>query len=781
MANDNTLGAPTEGLGQKVTFAFDPANSGVPQLGAPGRGSLQAGVRGDPTRGAGQTQAAGVRVEEDPTMRVLMKVAGTAVKAHMERKKTEAFVTGMQRAMQGEAVADIAAEQPWYSTLFGESDVVEGARAYTGHTVAQTAVAAMEDKMPELRKMSPTEAQQYFVESVNSRLTGDKPTDAAILQSMTRALPSVMRRQAKEHYGWQQENAVTAEAAAFKAGASRLQSMASGIASGHVTPDEYKGEADAFVRSLVPAAGRDEKGYKDSMAANLAGWAQEGNFHALNAVRERGFFDVLDPSQRNAVERAVEVGESKLRVRYSDEWADKLAGLEYDATVPAEGDTPQALESRINAVNEAYKAATGSQAGLILPGSKAALMKRSGVAIAQERARQAGEAQREAARVAKAGAKAEAAALTDAQYAEAVKRGYIGDLVRQPGYTPEGADMVLVPMAMGKDVKPEDRNALLVGLRGYVSPRLKAGLSARMQGAVLKASSAQGYTPDVQAAFDEYLQLYAAAPSVAAAYYDGPDSLGTRLEGFAAAVVDRKEDPVAAYTQYMTGPVHRKSLPKAEAKEAIKAVAAQFNGWKHLWMGDNALKPGQDAALVREIEHDAAVRYGTNGENLTAAVERTLSLQTQKGLEITGGYVFRSAPGQTSLKDYLSGVAPNAKRKPGEQNVPTDKINDEFSDAVEALMYGDKDMGLTGVTDEEGSIRVIRYPDTNGVPTFRVMSHQGAEIKSAIFTADEIPKHAAQRRAAKAKWQKSVTAPAPHTDDAVKATIEFGRNQLPLK
>ena len=58
----------------------------------------------------------------------------------------------------------------------------------------------------------------------------DTATDLAIMQSMTRALPGLMRRQAKEHYGYKQEQATAAEDASFKSGADLIQKQGEALA-----------------------------------------------------------------------------------------------------------------------------------------------------------------------------------------------------------------------------------------------------------------------------------------------------------------------------------------------------------------------------------------------------------------------------------------------------------------------------------------------------------------------------------------------------------------------
>jgi hypothetical protein len=122
-----------------------------------------------------------------------------------------------------------------------------------------------------------------------------------------------------------------------------------------------------------------------------------------------------------------------------------------------------------------------------------------------------------------------------------------------------------------------------------------------------------------------------------------------------------------------------------------------------------------------------------------------------KSVEVIGGYVTGRAKKQVSLSDYLSGTVPGLTRSKDAVNIATDKVHDEFSDAIEAIMYGDKAMGIRGVTDESNPIRVIRYADTAGVPTYKAVMMVDGAAKEAIFTADEIPKWAATRR----KWEKT--------------------------
>ena len=120
MANDNTLGAPTEGLGQTVTFGFK--NQGAQQSQGVQRGRVRAGVQGSAATGISLAQ--GSKIEANPAVDMLMRVGAGLIDNKIKEARTNAYVSGMQRAMNGEAVEDIAAKQPAWSRVFGDSDAV---------------------------------------------------------------------------------------------------------------------------------------------------------------------------------------------------------------------------------------------------------------------------------------------------------------------------------------------------------------------------------------------------------------------------------------------------------------------------------------------------------------------------------------------------------------------------------------------------------------------------------------------------------------------------------
>lgn len=727
MPKDNTLGAPTEGLGQKVTFAFDV--SAPPQLQLSSMPALQAGVTGGDARS--NTQGSGVRVDVNPTLAILSKLGSELLAPVIEKAKTEAFVSGMQRAMQGEAVADIAKSQPWYSKLFGDSDVVEGARAYAGHTTAQTTIAEMEDQMPELRKMAPAEAQKFFTEAVQKNLTGDKPTDLSILKAMTSAMPSVMRRQAKEHYGWLQENATAAETAAFRAGADRLQAGAKGLREGYTTPEEFDALTRQFVGSLVPAAGRDLDSYKKSMANNLQLWAEGGSFHALNAVRDAGFFDVLDPEQRTAVEKSIASGESRLRTRYSFDWNDDLAKIEAQATLPDVGQNVSDIAKQIDALNSRYSQETGSRQGLISPERRAAMLSGSAVTITREKNRIAELAASNAAKAATTQDKAAAAAEKRAIIEQRAAEGTLGTLSANKNYSTEEINEVADGLYRG--LPPDERVKFLVSnmRENYVIDSVKKVRVGQIT-AALGSENIDTFMP----AFGEYAKLREANKFAAAQYYG---EYAERLEGFYNDIQNGLA-PAGALRDRFTGPAARSRLSKDEMKEALKVVGAGQNWFMRQWTGEQKMKPGTARRIVNEIS-ESVERFANATGNVKDATELALHSAKSNGLEVMGGYAWTNGKGQTSLEKYLTTtVGPQ-----GEAPRATDKVNEEVAYAIDELLYGDAD--TSGILPDKASDSVVlRLPDKAGVPMFHVQSIVDGKVYNGVLAGSDIFALAEKRR-----------------------------------
>ena len=131
------------------TFSFAPP--GTPQAQA---NEQAVGTRAGNVNPQASQQA--LTYQSPPPDKTFEAVIGFADKAFGEKLgeiKQEQFLRGMQQAASGEALTDIVNEQPWYSKVFGDSDVVEGARQYSALEKGAEFSTQLDQEMPELRKL----------------------------------------------------------------------------------------------------------------------------------------------------------------------------------------------------------------------------------------------------------------------------------------------------------------------------------------------------------------------------------------------------------------------------------------------------------------------------------------------------------------------------------------------------------------------------------------------------------------------------------------------------
>lgn len=367
MNQENALGAPTEGLGQNVTFAVRGAGSStLDALGA-------APVRNDAQGGQGGGVIAPMAVPKEapnPTMLLLSKAGDKLLGDSINARRKEKFVEGMQQARAGVALMDIAESVPWYSKLFGDTDVISGARAYTQQTKAQEAVLAMREQMPELRKLPLDQARGVFTKNIDAAMTGDAETDALLMQSFARVMPGIMAEQTREHYKYAQESAVAAHGKALASGATLLQ----GVANEHVTNDTDPAELDsargAYLGLLAKPNGMDDDAYNKALSTHIVAAAENGDFHAINVIREAKVLDVLPEELRAKVIRNIDINERNLpKGPAGEKYADRLLNLqrmarEIDLTAGPLPDS-NVLLAEYAKLNEDWQRETGSALPLV--------------------------------------------------------------------------------------------------------------------------------------------------------------------------------------------------------------------------------------------------------------------------------------------------------------------------------------------------------------------------------------------------------------------------------
>src|SRR5690606_33641123 len=148
-ATSQPTGAPNR-EGGLTTFSFqvgNPVSLARPsKQGAPLRGGVAATApRGVPQiSGAGITEAARVGAED---MENLLRFAGAVIGPRIEREQDAAYWEGVKKAASGQGIKEILDEQPWYSQIFGDTPMVQGARAYTAQSKLSGVLAGVAQEM----------------------------------------------------------------------------------------------------------------------------------------------------------------------------------------------------------------------------------------------------------------------------------------------------------------------------------------------------------------------------------------------------------------------------------------------------------------------------------------------------------------------------------------------------------------------------------------------------------------------------------------------------------
>lgn len=737
-ANPNALGAPTEGLAQNVTFQFQTPGA-PPQVQAQRNQNIRANVYGGGS--PGQTRASGISEgPADPTLSLLMKIGEQIAKPMVEKKRTEAFFSGMQRAMEGEAIQDIAATSPWWANIFGDSDSIEGARAYLGQSKAQEAAATMDDQMPELRKMGSAEAKTFFMETVNSKLTGDKATDGAILRGMTSAMPAMMRRQSKEHYAWKQERASASESAAFNSGAENLRKS---MVSDKDTPEQKELAQLMWVKAQVPAEGRDEGNWQDRTTADLIGLAKTGNLHALLAAQKKlpdsdmSLMDTLKPEQRNRVLSAQDAAENQARLHYSFEWSTDRAQIAAEAVKPLPNQTAKDIENQVDALNNRYMQASGSTRGLISPSERAGLARQSAVAITHAHEQEAKAIGKQEAELVKAGREADAAAYRGTKIKEAILTGQVYTLKFEKGFTDDElnghAFDLYTKGADGKTPTPDQQAAGLINSFSHnvEFAKIKNSLVGQVNSAARSAS------PDAFKAQHTKWQAMNAANPQMAAYYFGEHADG--MVRYDQGMQESGGDHAHAFFSFANKPPS-KAFTEKEGKVVESVIRGMKDDYLPGMLGGDKVRP-ETVRLIQQT-HGAAIERGTAGLYGDIATATKNALRNDQKLEIVGGFAWPRNTRGTDLTKYLTSSANAPVGADGAVAIPTDKVGDvvrmAFQHRIDEAAAG---QGSNWVT-------VIPRGDVNGVPQYTLfVAREDGRADALSIGADEIfGRYAAKRK-----------------------------------
>jgi hypothetical protein len=713
MANDNTLGAPTEGLGQTVTFASG-QRAGVPQTTAMQRGSL----RNSATGGAAVRTAQALQVtapKGDTLFQTLARLGGDLIKPQLEAERTLKYVEGMQKAASGQAIEEIVNEQPFFSGLFGSSSVVDGARAYSASAKATSMAVDFETNMGELRKLSPTEMSKYTAGKIAEATSGgDAATNAMIVQQVGATLPAVMKGQTKAHIRYQQELRETATEQAYDAGFALLQVNAAqaGEPGATKTVDDVMAAGVTAMSGMVRDSEIQPALHSRLVAQSAAKSIMGGNLRAMYVMEQSGKLAELEADDQYKIKRAYSVAQAEAKTKLPVEFYTKVLEFKQLSMEP-EGKNPAAIQAAADAINNEYRKLKGDHGDYLDP--RDIMGEQMQLAVAEKQRIAALE------REAKSGA------------THAIRQQAAQDAVRDTfalAMDPAQGATILV----GK--KPAEVEAVMAYARNAIGGTKEHAFFIAQQSQVLvfdndlkqlhsQAVESAATTGDGVLLDNYYTKLY--KPLVEAA--------GGRGEVVAQQYAGAQKDAMARYHKL------RMTVPNPTALElstfAARALAVQ---------PEPAPSGKRNDAVLSELKDNAALAFlgrGFGGDTVPLEnpegfknliypllskelpVDQAIELAKSENRDIVqlGGTYWTKRPGQTRLDDWLLG---NTREK-GAMN---GQINQATKLAISTYA------GRVGI---EGTPTVVQLPDIGKVPHMALFG-VGADNKPRItyLTGEEV-------------------------------------------
>lgn len=688
------------------TFSIDTGNPVMAQGGAESSAVMS---QIQPNQPGAQTVAPATQVDtamNQRTIDALLKMGSDMLQPQIKAVQAEQFMEGVQRASTGEAVKDIVESQPWYTQLFGPSSAVAGARGYTVATQVAQFGADMEAAMPELAQQGPEALTAKLNGFMKTVMTGDTAADMAITSQIVDQMAPLYKRQAKEHYIWQQKQANNAQQDAWTSAAKGLQSRFAAHAKDPtvVTQADVQAEGDRFLGLLNPFPGQSDESYEKNVARMVASAGDQGNFQVISLLKDRGIYDKISPELRTSLDGHLRGAATRTlsQLQGTPEFAEPMARLFYDMT-----QNPSTIPASIDRLNKAASKVSGvppEYGQLISPANADNLMGRIATSQLHEAT-----AQQKAADKLAADATAKARAFAMASSSQGVKP-CIAIGKANGGCDADDAQQAVGAQFLGS-ATPAAAAATLNRNLGFTSDIAQRALKEPL--------NAAEYSP----AMDRVAEVYAnMTPETRGRYFtDDQVLLLDRYQVIRSGGAVKGE---AAYANAkVLLPMGKSWLDKNEKMESAKTIRSVVEKKYENWVGWNQIND-YDMNVVQGVLGESLKKYRDFG-SMDSAVRISLERAEASGvIEKLGSRVIIGQQPSTMFKPFKDQML-QGKSSAG----PV-----ETGEAFEAVLA--KHAEAANVDPDKTAI--LRMPDVGGEARFLVFGERDGRQTSFAITGQEV-------------------------------------------
>lgn len=684
------------GSAERGPASFVLQQPGVVQAGAAGpqatqvRGGIQGGAYNAPINSPGLGQA------QDRTASTLFKMGEEIIAPQLNRIKDEQFLQGVQQAASGKALVDIDRDQPWYTKIFGDTPLIEGARAFEVSTRASKWAAEQQLNMGKLREISPDALPKLILESTNQLMTGDVAGDMQLRAEVMKRLPGLIEQQTKERYKWGQENLRIKKHESIIANGTETQQVLSNPDPAISSPEARAAARDRVFEAYVPPPGMDEAAAERMVIDGTIANAEAGNWYAVGILQEAGVFKQLPPEKRNQLENQLRIYADRHRTQSADAlpFNIKAAGL----LEKAQNDTSYTADQYLadaQMLNDEFTKQTGNPSALV-----SNLEQARGAATAVQAVYNMMRA------VQKAVSRGKDKEVKTNMLIQETVQGRLGLVVQDPDVSKPEADKAFVLAFNGlKEVDPvnySQKQARMVinnaASGGYINPRLKAEWTSS-----LNALSPDQPTTAFLNTYSKWAELRKHPDSAAAREGYFGSEMDARLERYSSLMAGTPDAAISNYRAAMLSPMKRATLTK-EDKTSIGSFIDQQVG-RYFWIGDR-LPLGTDITetarrtLIDAMKTEAETYKGMSPEiGMDEIAKRALAGVRKKGIEVIGGHAVRGVPGQVDIT-VRTGMDPGMldeafkavlkKNAPDAGDIPLVRLADDGNRAAFEGWYRDE-------------------------------------------------------------------------------------------